>query len=112
MTLLSRNGYLPTRRMLLLPSLSTSVKDINVVVPVLNKPSGVAQLLRGFQDMDARYQLPAKIIVVDYGFRVRYEQFDPQLPIRLLGCTQRSANARQRGAATAPTALCTATYAR
>ncbi len=104
MTLLSRTGYLPTRRMLLQPPLPTSVKDITVVVPVLNNPAGVAHLLRGFQDMDARHQLPAEIIVVDNGSRGAYEQFDPQLPIRLLSCTQRGpANARNRGAAAART---------
>lgn len=100
MTLLSRTGYLPKRHMVLRPPLPTTVKDITVVVPVLNNPGGIAMLLRGLRDMHPLHQLPAEVIVVDNGSHVGYEPFDPLLPIRLLSCAERGpANARNRGAA-------------
>lgn len=104
MTLLSRTGYIPRRRFLLQPPLPTSVKDITVVVPVLNNAAGIARMLAAFRNMHPQHQLPVEIIVVDNGSRTGYDPFPPELPIRLLNCQRRGpANARNHGALAART---------
>lgn len=104
MTLLSRTGYSPRRTLFLRPPLPTTVKDITVVVPVLNNAAGIGRLMQAFQGLDPLHQLPAEIILVDNGSRTGYDQFPPNLPVRLMTCARRGpANARNRGAVAART---------
>lgn len=104
MTLISRTGFIPKRLAVMQPARPTSVKDITLVVPVLNNARGVHRLLAALRNMHDKCELPAEILIVDNGSTDRYELFDPALPVRLLHCARRGpANARNLGAIAART---------
>ncbi len=99
MTLISRTGFMPTRRALIQPSAPVSVKDITLVIPVLNNARGIHRLLDALRSTHSDRDMPAEVIIVDNGSTGCYESFDPSIPLRLLHCADRGpVNARNYGA--------------
>lgn len=104
MTLISRTGFIPTRKRRLVAPTLRSCQEITLIVPVLNNSRGVERLLRSLKDTHSRFELPKEILVVDNGSDVPLTIDMADLPLRLLHCEERGpANARNVGAKEAKT---------
>lgn len=105
MTLISRTGFIPTRKQQLVAPQLHSCQELTLIIPVLNNSKGIDRLLRELRRTHSDSELPKEILVVDNGSddELTYSTYD--LPVRLLHCSERGpANARNVGALAATTA--------
>lgn len=104
MTLISRTGFIPTRKDRLVAPPLLSCKEITLIIPVLNNKIGIERFLAELRRTHTDDQLPAEILIVDNASDVPLQCSATDLPVRLLYCAQRGpANARNLGASVATT---------
>lgn len=102
MTLISRTGFIPDRKLRLVAPSLRSCQEITLVVPVLNNPIGINRLLEALKATHPKAALPREILIVDNGSDEPLRPKDYGLPVRVLHCAKRGpANARNMGVAEA-----------
>lgn len=90
MTMISRLGFIPTRKQTVKSDFLRSTKDITIIIPVKDNQSGIDLFLTEFFSIHRNNKFPKEIIIVDNNSNPKIEIVRTSFPIsvRLLHCNK------------------------
>lgn len=90
MTMISRLGFVPTRKQNLKSSLLRLTENITIVIPVKNNQNGIDLFLKTFFETHTKDTFPKEIIIVDNNSNPAIQLNDNlySIPVRLLTCSK------------------------
>ena len=90
MTMISRLGFVPTRKQNLKSSLPRLTENITIVIPVKDNQNGIDLFLKTFFETQTKDTFPKEIIIVDNNSNPAIQLNDNlySIPVRLLTCSK------------------------
>lgn len=90
MTMISRLGFIPTKRQTIKSDLLRTTEEVTIIIPVKDNQNGINLFLTEFFTTHSADNFPREIIIVDNNSspKIELKQTDFPIPVRLLTCSK------------------------